>query len=120
MSGSGLRPTTGARFVLERAAETANDEVWYRGFAHLPDADVALSVRVTLPSGATEGIALQGDEGSAGEGSDEGSDEGSEEGSNTRERGRELAKTAAALVRAATKAAASTGGPFPRKIMRWR
>jgi hypothetical protein len=109
VSGAGQRPASGARFVLERtgpiaaeaaaAAESESRELKYKGFIHLPDEDVAVEVKVELPSGATRGV-LEGGEGS--------------------ERDKELARMAAAFVRSATKGGAATGGPFPRKIVRWR
>jgi hypothetical protein len=92
------------RFVLERAAENegAGEAVVFSGFAHLPDEDVAIEVRVELPSGAARATARGY---AAGEGT---------------ERDKELARVASALVRAATKGTAGSGGPFPRKIVRWR
>lgn len=94
MSGVTGRPTAGARFVLEKADETAA-AVIYRGFVHLPGADVPAEVTVELPGGATR--AALGEGGTA-----------------------DLEKTAAALVRAATKALVVGGGALPRKIVRWR
>ncbi|MFT3764239.1 MAG: hypothetical protein QM820_01765 [Minicystis sp.] len=94
MSGVTGRPTAGARFVLEKAEETA-EAVIYRGFVHLPGADVPATVTIELPSGATR--AALGEGGSA-----------------------DLEKTAAALMRAATKALVAGGSPLPRKIVRWR
>jgi hypothetical protein len=94
MSGATGRPTAGARFVLEKADETAA-AVIYRGFVHLPGADVPAEVTVELPGGATR--AALGEGGSA-----------------------DLEKTAAMLVRAATKALVTTGAALPRKIVRWR
>jgi len=98
MSGVTGRPTAGARFVLERADEKADETVEvlvYRGFVHLPGADVPAEVIVELPGGATR--ATLGEGGSA-----------------------DLEKTAAALVRAATKGRGAGGSPLPRKIVRWR
>jgi hypothetical protein len=94
MSGITGRPTAGARLAVEKAEERA-DAVVYRGFVHLPDADVPAEVTVALPSGATR--AALGEGGTA-----------------------ELEKTAAALVRAATKAQVAAGSALPRKIVRWR
>lgn len=90
MSAASARPSAGARYVLEKAEEGPL-AVIYRGFVHLPDADVPMEVRVELPGGATSARAA-GAEAAA------------------------LEKTAAALVRAATKG----GGALPRKIVRWR
>lgn len=93
-----LRPATGARYCVERgAAAEPGAEVVYRGFVHLPDADLPLEVRVALPTGATR-AALTG----AGEARPD------------------LEKTAAALVRAATKPAVLAGTALPRRIVRWR
>jgi hypothetical protein len=94
MSATGPRPTAGARYVLEKAEEGA-DAVIYRGFVHLPDADVPATVTIALPDGATR--AELGDGGTG-----------------------ELSKAAAALVRAATKAELKAGTALPRKIVRWR
>lgn len=98
MNGVTGRPTAGARFVLEKAGETAS-AVIYRGTIHLPGADVPAEVTVELPGGAAR--AVLGEGGSP-----------------------DLSKTAAALVRAATKAMASGAGSapasWPRKIVRWR
>ncbi|APR77348.1 Hypothetical protein A7982_02695 [Minicystis rosea] len=88
------RPTAGARFALEKADETS-EAVIYRGFVHLPDADVPATVTIELPGGATR-TALG-------------------EGGST-----DLEKTASALVRAATKALIAAHSPLPRKIVRWR
>lgn len=93
MNPASHRPTSGVRYVLERAEETPSLVV-YRGFAHVPEADLPLSVEVDLPGGATR-ASLPG-------------------GPPT------LEKAAAALVRSATKTAAAGGGPLPRKIVRWR
>lgn len=89
-----LRPSAGARLVVEKAEESP-ERVTYRGFLHLPAADLSAEVTVALPGGAT--TATLGEGGSP-----------------------ELAKAAAALVRAATKGAAAGGERWPRKIVRWR
>jgi len=90
------RPSAGVRYVLERVEEVqgGGGRVVYRGFAHLPDQDLPLSVEVELPGGATHPSLSGGPE--------------------------ELAKAAAALVRSATKTAVATGTALPRKIVRWR
>jgi hypothetical protein len=90
------RPTAGARLVLELAEEGPGALV-YRGFVHLPDADVPAEARIALPGGAV--TMTLGEGGTA-----------------------ELEKVAAALTRAATKAATSGAGgaALPRKITRWR
>jgi hypothetical protein len=94
MSGITGRPTAGARLAVEKAEERA-DAVVYRGFVHLPEADVPAEITIELPSGATR--AKLGELGTP-----------------------ELAKAAAALVRAATKAPLAGGTALPRKIVRWR
>ncbi len=88
------RPSAGARYALEKAEETG-ETVIYRGFVHLPDADVPAEVRVERAGGASR--AALGPGGTA-----------------------EMEKAAAALVRAATKASVAAGSPLPRKIVRWR
>jgi len=116
VSGAGIRPTSGVRYVLVREPPSEEREeseekeraVVYRGFAHLPEEDVALDVRVELPSGATT-AALTSSEGDS-----------STRGLGGAERNSELTKAAAALIRSATKAAVTSGGPLPRKIVRWR
>src|SRR5262245_44806952 len=89
--GATGRPASGARYVLERASETA-ERVVYSGFVHLPDADIPISVEVALPGGGTR--AEVGEP--------------------------ELGRVAAALVRSATKSAVQAGRALPRKIVRWR
>ena len=94
MKGIVGRPTAGARLAVEKAEEGAQAIV-YRGFVHLPDADVTAEARVELPGGAVK-VTL-GPGGTP-----------------------ELEKSAAALLRAATKALVAAGSPLPRKIVRWR
>lgn len=94
------RPTSGVRYALERG-RVEPDHAAYEGFAHLPDRDVPLAVRVALPGGAVSATAAPAD--GVGEA-----------------RGAELAKVASALVRAATKAEVAAGQALPRKIVRWR
>ncbi len=94
MSGVTGRPSAGLRLVVERAEESA-EAIVYRGFVHLPAADVPAEARVELPGGAVS-VTL-------GEGGTP-----------------DLVKTAAALVRAATKTPLAGGGAAPRKIVRWR
>ena len=71
------RPASGARYIATRE-EGGEGSVVYRGLVRLPDADLPLSVTVSLPSGATRAVIEGGGEGAA-----------------------EHEKTAAALVRAA-------------------
>jgi hypothetical protein len=97
---SGLRPTAGVRYALERA-EVTSTSVAYAGFAHLPDADVPLDVRIALPGGAVQASARPAP-------------------GVTEARAADLAKVASALVRAATKSEIAAGQALPRKIVRWR
>lgn len=93
------RPASGVRYVVERTL-AAPDLVTYEGFAHLPDADVPLTVRVALPGGAvTASVAPH---------------------AAVEARSADLSRVAAALVRAATKAEVASGQALPRKIARWR
>jgi hypothetical protein len=94
------RPTSGVRYALERA-EVTPEQVAYAGFAHLPDVDVPLDVRIALPGGAVQASAQPAP----------GVTEARAEG---------LAKVASALVRAATKSEIAAGQALPRKIVRWR
>ncbi len=94
MKGIAGRPTAGVRLSVTRAEE-GPAAVIYRGFVHLPDADVPAEARVALPGGAVE-VTL-------GEGGTPA-----------------LAKTATALLRAATKSLVASGGALPWKIVRWR
>jgi molybdopterin-binding protein len=76
--------------------EEATDNVLvYRGFAHLPDADVAAEARVELPAYVATAI--------LGEGAT-----------------RELERACAAQVRAVVKAALAEIGSAPRRVARWR
>lgn len=99
-----MRPSAGVRYVLERAEETASAIV-YRGFAHLPDRDLALDVRIELPSGAAKAQVAD------------------RQGSAEDLVGR-IEQFAARLVRSATKTSVQTSDKGratpPRKIVRWR
>lgn len=97
MSGIVGRPTAGARFVFERAEESA-EAVIYRGFVHLPSTDVPIEATVELPSGTVKVSFGEGGEGGT----------------------PDLAKAATALLRAVIKGPAASGGPLPRKVVRWR
>ncbi|MDI1478989.1 hypothetical protein [Polyangium sp. y55x31] len=96
MDASQRRPTAGVRYALERADEEESSAT-YRGFAHLPDADLPLEIRVEQASvtarieGAAVGVDVAG-----------------------------LEKAGAALVKAALRAARDAGRPMPRRIVRWR
>lgn len=94
------RPTSGVRYALAHAQASA-ELAEYRGFAHLPEADVPLTVRVALPSGAVKAEATPTSGVPAA-------------------RLAELSKAVAALVRAATKGDVAEGRVLPRKITRWR
>ncbi len=93
MSAASARPTAGTRFIVVRAEEDVSSVI-YRGFAHLPDADLPLVVTVALPGGASRAAITGGTPA--------------------------LEKMAASLVRAATKAELAAGQALPRKIVRWR
>ena len=80
----------------------------YRGFVHLPEADLPLWVQIDLPSGATRASLSEGSS--------------SAEPRPTLEPSADLAlaKEAAALVRSATRTAVAAHTALPRKIVRWR
>jgi hypothetical protein len=94
VKGIAGRPTAGARLSVARAEEGA-DAVIYRGFVHLPDADIPAEARIDLPGGAVK-VTL----GAGGT--------------------PELEKTATALLRAATRSLLARGSALPWKIVRWR
>lgn len=107
-----LRPTAGARYVLERdPAGGEVGEVVYRGFVHLPDADVPIEVRVRARgeeggsvAPLAPGVARVDAEAIPAGGP----------------RPAELERMAAALVKAAVRSAGSADRDPPRKIVRWR
>ena len=101
MKGITGRPTSGSRLVLEKAEESG-ETLTYRGFVHLPDADVPAEVRVDLarPPGAPPGTGVAVTLGPGGTG--------------------EMEKWVASLVRTATKGGGGAGGSPTRKIVRWR
>lgn len=94
------RPTAGVRYAVERM-RVEPTEVVYEGFAHLPDADVPLTVRVEMPGGAVRATVAPSEV-------------------VTEQRAADFAKAVTALVRAATKAEVAAGQALPRKIVRWR
>lgn len=100
MSQTGPRPSSGARYALEHCPEETGAVV-YRGFVHLPDADVPVEVRFGEGGAAqarVEAAAIPaGGPAPA-----------------------ELERAAAALVKTAVKASASADRPPPRKVVRWR
>jgi hypothetical protein len=106
MDASQKRPTAGVRYAIERASEDETGVVVYRGFAHVPDADLPLVVRVEHDSASgTEGrsnVVAKLDESVAI------ADVSA------------IEKAAAALVKAAARAARDAGRPLPRRIVRWR
>jgi hypothetical protein len=89
------RPTAGARLSVTRVEEGGPEAAIYRGFVHLPDADIPAEARIDLAGGPVK-LTL-GDGGTP-----------------------ELEKTATALLRAATKSLVAKGGALPWKIVRWR
>lgn len=97
-----MRPTAGVRYAVERF-EDEGSVIVYRGFAHLPDADVPLAVRVEHDDtqGRTAVVAKIDDAGHVADGP-------------------AIERAAAALVKAAARAARDAGRPLPRKIVRWR
>jgi hypothetical protein len=109
-----LRPSSGARYVLERVAtESEGGEMVYTGCVHLPDADVPVEVRLALP-GAGAGAQGEG----AGPGARARVDAGAvpQGGPSPAE----IERMAAALVKVAVRSAAAGDRPPPRKIVRWR
>jgi hypothetical protein len=104
VSSTSQRPSAGARYSVTWAEQDAR-RVIYRGFVHLPDADLPLEIQIDLPGGATRASFLLAEPGPA-------LPAGKEPA--------ELEKEAAALVRSATKTAVAAGSALPRKIVRWR
>lgn len=108
MDASQKRPAAGVRYALSRAEDVdASSASIYRGFAHLPDVDLPLEVRI-----ASEGA----DAGGEGRASVTARIEGGAEGVDVAG----LEKASAALVKAALRAARDAGRPLPRRIVRWR
>ncbi|WP_437693338.1 hypothetical protein [Sorangium sp. So ce176] len=97
------RPSSGARYVLERTDPGgAPGELVYRGLVRLPDADVPVEVRIAEATGAATATV---DAAAVPPGGP---------------RPEDLCRTAAALVRSATKSADAHAQRLPRKIVRWR
>jgi hypothetical protein len=95
------RPSSGARYVLERL--DGQGELVYRGLVRLPDADVPVEVHISEATGAATATV-------AAEAIPEGGP-----------RPADLERMAAALVRGATKpTSAEPRRRPPRKIVRWR
>lgn len=107
MDASQMRPTAGVRYALTRGqAEEEGSGATYRGYAHLPDADLPLEIHVQpTGEGGTEGRANVT---ARIEGAPEGVDVAG------------LEKAGVALVKAALRAARDAGRPMPRRIVRWR
>lgn len=99
MDASQKRPTAGVRYAVERK-EVDGAAVIYSGFAHLPDADVPLVVRVEDTDGRTNVVAKIEDAGVVDASA--------------------LEKAAAALIKAAARGARDAGRSLPRRIVRWR
>ena len=97
-----MRPTTGVRYAVERSAVDGR-AVIYKGFAHLPDADVPLVVRVEEEGadGRTNVVAKVDEAGFVGDGP-------------------AIERAAAALIKAAARGARDAGRTLPRRIVRWR
>lgn len=97
-----MRPTAGIRYAVERTGLDGTTVI-YSGFAHLPDADVPLLVRVEddEAAGRTNVIAKV-------DGATEGAD------------GVAIERAAAALIKAAARGARDAGRALPRRIVRWR
>jgi hypothetical protein len=108
MDASQKRPTAGVRYALERADDDGAATI-YRGFAHVPDADLPIEVRVEQPSGEPGVV----DRSSVRASIDAAAAEGGHDVPG-------LEKAAAALVKAAARAARDAGRPLPRRIVRWR
>jgi hypothetical protein len=93
-----LRPAFGARYAVDRVDGEPGADVLYRGFVHLPDADLPLVVRVG-EAGATAVV---------------------EAPSAPPPARAELERAAASLVRAAVRAPLAEARTPPRRIVRWR
>ena len=103
MDASQKRPTAGVRYAVERNADEGK-VVTYSGFAHLPDADVPLVVRVEQQDdvdGKTNVVAKIDDAAGVVDVS-------------------ALERAAAALIKAAARSAKDAGRSLPRRIVRWR
>lgn len=101
MDASQKRPMAGVRYAVERS-DGDGTVVIYSGFAHIPDADIPLVVRVEHDEaeGKTNVVAKIDDAmGADGPG---------------------MERAAAALIKAAARGARDAGRPLPRRIVRWR
>lgn len=97
-----MRPTTGVRYAVERTGAEGKSVI-YSGFAHLPDADVPLVVRVEEEDadGRASVVAKLDDAVSVADGA-------------------AIERAAAALIKAAARSARDSGRALPRRIVRWR
>lgn len=102
MDASQKRPTAGVRYAVERSGDEENIVI-YSGFAHLPDADIPLVVRVEH----------DGSDGRANVVAKVECVEGVADGP-------ALERAAAALIKAAARGARDAGRSLPRRIVRWR
>lgn len=102
MDASQMRPTAGIRYAVERIG-VDGQTVIYSGFAHLPDADVPLVVRVEqdAPDGRTNVVVKMDETSSVNDGA-------------------AIERAAAALIKAAARGARDAGRELPRRIVRWR
>jgi hypothetical protein len=102
MDASQKRPTSGIRYAVERNG-AEGETVFYSGFAHFPDADVPIEVRVEQPDadGRSNVVVKVNDAGFVGDGP-------------------AIERTAAALIKAAARGARDAGRDLPRRIVRWR
>lgn len=96
-----MRPTTGVRYAVEQRG-VEGKAVIYSGFAHLPNVDVPLVVRVEDDdvSGRTN-VAVNAEEAAGADGP-------------------ALERAAAALIKAAARSARDAGRALPKRIVRWR
>lgn len=102
MDASQMRPTAGIRYAVEQT-NVDGAIVTYNGFAHLPDADVPLVVRVEQDEAAGKtNVVVKA------EPVTEIADASA------------IERTAAALIKAAARGARDAGRALPRKIVRWR
>lgn len=92
------RPASGARFAVDRVDDEPGPGAVYRGFVHLPDADLPLVVRVG-EAGATATVDAP---------------------AASPEARADLERVAASLVRTAARAPLAEGRRPPRRIVRWR
>jgi hypothetical protein len=101
MDASQKRPTSGVRYAVEQS-NVEGAVVIYTGFAHLPDTDLPLVVRVEqVDEGRTNVMAKVDDVAGVADGP-------------------AIERAAAALIKAAARGARDAGRSLPRRIVRWR